>query len=91
MSNISWPETDASIQRILAWLAPPRFAEVLENSKDQRQEGTAQWIFENDCFKEWRASHPRPDTWIKTGKLPPWVLWVNGKCQRNPFASLSPK
>ncbi|KAI0187202.1 hypothetical protein EV127DRAFT_499283 [Xylaria flabelliformis] len=69
---------DSSIQRILDWLAPPPFAETLESSKDQRQENTALWIFENDSFKRWKESKPRVEASVKWKKLPPWVLWVNG-------------
>ncbi|KAI1740672.1 hypothetical protein F4680DRAFT_96419 [Xylaria scruposa] len=69
---------ESSIQRILDWLAPPPFAEILESSKDQRQENTALWIFENDSFKRWKESKPRVEEIVKWRKLPPWVLWVNG-------------
>ncbi|KAI0556168.1 hypothetical protein F4679DRAFT_22557 [Xylaria curta] len=69
---------DSSIQRILDWLAPPPFAETLESSKDQRQENTALWIFENDGFKRWKESKPHLEASVKWRKLPPWVLWVNG-------------
>jgi hypothetical protein len=80
---ISFFIPDSSFQRIHDWLAPPPFAEVLENL--EREEGTAQWIFEDPAFKEWMASSAKIEEGVELKKMPPWVLWVHGKCH---FGSL---
>jgi len=69
---------DSLIQRILDWLDPPPFAATFENSREQREEGTSEWIFTDPAFIEWKASKPVFENDIKWKKMPPWVLWVHG-------------
>lgn len=68
--------TESSRQRVLEWLAPPPSAETLESI--EREEGTAQWVFNHLSFKEWVASIPKMEEGIKRKDMPPWVLWVHG-------------
>ncbi|KAF9736590.1 hypothetical protein PMIN04_009655 [Paraphaeosphaeria minitans] len=69
---------ESTVQRILDWIAPPQFAQVLENSQDQREEGTAEWIFENQVYKDWIQSKLAISKDVKWRRMPPWVLWVHG-------------
>jgi len=74
---------DSSFQRILEWLDPPAYAAVFENSQEQHEDETAQWIFNNPAFVEWKASKPLIEQGAKWKKMPPWVLWVHGQYSFN--------
>ncbi|KAJ4355440.1 uncharacterized protein N0V89_003456 [Didymosphaeria variabile] len=69
---------ESTLQRILDWLAPPLFVEALENSQEQREEGTAEWIFENQIYKDWLRSKVELREGVTSKRMPPWVLWVHG-------------
>ncbi|OAG03138.1 uncharacterized protein CC84DRAFT_960161 [Paraphaeosphaeria sporulosa] len=69
---------ESTVQRILNWLAPPQFAQVLENSLEQREEGTSEWIFESQVYKYWAKSKLDIQGDVKWRRMPPWVLWVHG-------------
>jgi hypothetical protein len=80
---------EMSIRNIIEWLEPPRFADALESSQEQREEGTAEWIFENEEFNSWKGSSIEIDEKIKWSTMPPWVLWVHGNpgCGKTILAS----
>jgi hypothetical protein len=64
---------------MLEWLAPPYFVEALEHSQEQREEGTTEWIFESQVYKDWARCKIEAEDGVRCKKMPPWVLWVHGK------------
>ncbi|KAK4454446.1 hypothetical protein QBC34DRAFT_482279 [Podospora aff. communis PSN243] len=78
---------DLARTRLLEWLAPPSFADALESI--EREEGTAQWIFDDQTYKDWVNTQPMPQEHRRLNHMPPWVLWVHGNpgCGKTVLAS----
>ncbi|KAF1960875.1 hypothetical protein CC80DRAFT_501123 [Byssothecium circinans] len=79
----------SSLHRFLQWLAPPRFAIELEKCQEEREEGTAQWIFTETAFTEWKDSTIVLEDNKKWRQMPPWVLWVHAKTGESRLSSCS--
>jgi len=65
---------DRFYSNITDWLHAPAFREELEESQSLLEEGTAQWLFENHRFVEWKASQSVDDSHNIFGNC----LWVKG-------------
>ncbi|KAF2181881.1 hypothetical protein K469DRAFT_752715 [Zopfia rhizophila CBS 207.26] len=61
---------------IVAWLAPPSFKDNFEKAQDSREEGTAEWLFDEPKFKAWESSRVESITGHKC--LSDAVLWIRG-------------
>ncbi|OAL44689.1 hypothetical protein IQ07DRAFT_235234 [Pyrenochaeta sp. DS3sAY3a] len=61
-------------ERIAAWINPGPFAETYERLNDLRQDGTAEWIFQTEEYKDWASTNSSSN-----------CLWVRG----NPGAGKS--
>jgi len=64
--------------RIHKWLSPPEFAKDYERALDQREPGTAEWLFDEQAFRTWVGLPPsdyRNPEKFGFGKR---TLWVQG-------------
>ncbi|KAF2200065.1 hypothetical protein GQ43DRAFT_90178 [Delitschia confertaspora ATCC 74209] len=55
---------------IVTWLAPPSFKDNFETAQDSREEGTAEWLFDEPKFKAWVSSTAE--------SISSRVLWIRG-------------
>ena len=61
---------------MLRWLNPPCFTEKYEESVLVREEGTAEWLFDEMPFLAWKDL----DMGQVKGQKHGGFLWVNGAC-----------
>lgn len=50
---------------VLKWLEPPHFATPFEQAQDTRENGTAEWLFDDFKFKAWRESSSGGILWVQ--------------------------
>jgi hypothetical protein len=64
--------------RIHKWLSPPEFAKDFERALDQREPGTAEWLFDEKVFRSW--TELTPSNYLNLEKLSfgKRALWVQG-------------
>lgn len=68
-------------RRILDWLGPSDFNEILEHSQELREDGTGEWLFETPefvCWREFDSSKCASGT-NKITKESKNVLWIHGR------------
>ncbi|CAI6335391.1 unnamed protein product [Periconia digitata] len=59
--------------QVVTWLAPPHFKQNFENALEAREEGTAEWLFEDPKYRRWDSmSASRSDS------LSDCMLWIQG-------------
>ncbi|ORY10198.1 hypothetical protein BCR34DRAFT_567287 [Clohesyomyces aquaticus] len=46
-------EVDERLARIRDWIRPPDFADHRDAALDRREEGTAEWLLQEDIFRSW--------------------------------------
>lgn len=78
-SSIGRESERVILQRLSDWLAAPSFAQPLEDSQDEREEGTSQWIFEDAAFQAWETSQPEARKSASAMEFSPDVLWIHGE------------
>jgi hypothetical protein len=67
----------AKFDRIQRWISPPQFAQEYERARDQREQGTAEWLFEEPMFSEW-LKYSTNDSGGEPSIPGKSVLWVQG-------------
>lgn len=60
------------------WVSPPDFSQELERAQDLREDGTAEWIFENPLFEQWRISAKLSLGGTENTECKNRALWVYG-------------
>lgn len=61
---------------IKRWINPPEFSSDFHIHKDRRENGTAEWLFQEGIFKEWKSSKP-PDL-DQARSFSQQALWIHG-------------
>lgn len=64
--------------RIHKWLSPPEFAKDFEKALDQREPGTAEWLFDEKVFRSWYESTPLDCLNPEKRGFEKRALWVQG-------------
>ena len=68
--------TDSRHEAILRWLTASKSSEKHNDAQKQRSEGSGEWIFETENFKEW-AAQPGSLLWIHgIGRLMSQYLYI---------------
>lgn len=67
------PET--IFHRIKNWLRPPEFTEEFEEAQKLRDEGTAEWLFGEGEFKNWRMASEHESSHDSSES----IFWVQGR------------
>jgi hypothetical protein len=67
------PET--IFHRIKNWLRPPEFTEEFEEAQKLRDEGTAEWLFDEGEFKNWRMASEHESSHDSSES----IFWVQGR------------
>jgi hypothetical protein len=51
----------------------------MQKAQELREDGTNNWIFENEQFEKWQTPISQPNSLPKLKKVGQNVLWLHGK------------
>jgi hypothetical protein len=61
---------------MVKWLSPPHFNRPFEKARDIREQGTAEWLFENKLYRAWELSDTIPT--MDDQQFDQNALWIRG-------------
>jgi hypothetical protein len=67
------------LDRIRRWISPPEFAQEFERAREQTEEGTAEWLFDETLFTTWLTGTISNNTGPMTSMFGDRALWVQGE------------
>jgi hypothetical protein len=71
------------VHDITKWLAAPHFAESPSHAQSLREDGTAQWIFNQGKYCNWKDNDWRTRPGADDAIVGENVLWIYGTCSSN--------
>ncbi|CZR63552.1 uncharacterized protein PAC_13449 [Phialocephala subalpina] len=64
--------------KVLQWLSPPPFKSAFEQAQYSREEGTAQWLYQEPIFQSWHRNSVTKQSSPSAVVHRDQILWMNG-------------
>jgi hypothetical protein len=67
-----------SFSRIKSWISPPEFAAEFDKAQKERENGTAEWLFDDFLFASWVENRIPFPSCVKKNEFGENALWIKG-------------